>query len=94
MKSFILTSLAACALSTVLAAPAVLHPRDSCTSPVTLTGNAFADRALHTNSNYAFKVATAITMIANPDLATKAAKIGNVGAFIWMFVYIYSLLYT
>lgn len=90
MKSFILTSLAACAFSTVLAVPAILQPRDSCASPVTLTGIAFADRALYANLYYASKVADTVARIIDPALAAQAAYFGGVGTFRWMFIPVHS----
>ncbi|KAH6721233.1 glycoside hydrolase family 6 protein [Leptodontidium sp. MPI-SDFR-AT-0119] len=83
LKSFILTSLTACAtFSTVLAA--VIQQRDTCSSPVTLTGNAFATRQLFATPYYAAKVAAAVTRIADPALAARAEMIGRVGTFMWI----------
>jgi hypothetical protein len=86
MKSFILTGLTACAFSAVLAAPNPIQPRAACATAVKLSGNAFATRTLYANAYYASEVASAAKLITDSALAAKAAKVGAVGTFKWMYV--------
>lgn len=79
MKSFILTSLTACSILSTVSARA-------CPNPVVLPDNAFKNRQLYATPYYAAKVAASVKNIADPDLAKRAAMIGNVGTFMWMFV--------
>jgi cellulase/cellobiase CelA1 len=85
MKSFILTSLTACSIfSTVLG--------NACPNPVVLPDNAFKGRQLYATPYYAAKVAASVKNIADPDLARRAAMIGDVGTFMWMFVSFFCIL--
>ncbi|KAH0171368.1 glycoside hydrolase family 6 protein, partial [Aureobasidium melanogenum] len=77
MKSFILTGLTACSIfSTALA--------NACPNPVVLPDNAFKNRQLYATPYYAAKVAASVKNIADPDLARRAAMIGDVGTFMWI----------
>lgn len=70
-----------------MAAPAALQRRNNkCSAPVVLEDNAFATRQLFAQPIYAEQVREAVTRIADPDLARRAAFIGDVGTFMWMFV--------
>lgn len=70
---------------------AVIQPRSTCELPVVLSENAFATRELYATLHYAAKVAVAVTQIADPTLAARAAQIGDVGTFMWMFVPLFFL---
>jgi cellulose 1,4-beta-cellobiosidase len=83
----------ASAVSGVLAAPAPaaitaraeLEPRaTACATPVTLSGNPFASRKIYANPFYSSEVISAASAIADPALATAAAKVADVGTFMWM----------
>ncbi|GAB7357175.1 hypothetical protein MBLNU459_g8166t1 [Dothideomycetes sp. NU459] len=77
MKSFVFTSLTACSIfSTALA--------NACPNPVVLPDNAFKTRQLYATPYYAAKVAASVKNIADPDLARRAAMIGDVGTFMWI----------
>jgi hypothetical protein len=79
MKSSVLTSLTACSIfSTVLG--------NACPNPVVLPDNAFKGRQLYATPYYAAKVAASVKNIPDPDLARRAAMIGDVGTFMWMLV--------
>ena len=70
------------------------HPRaavanglpKACPDPVVLPDNAFKNRQLYATPYYAAKVAASVKNIADADLARRAAMIGDVGTFMWMFV--------
>ncbi|KAI4730118.1 hypothetical protein E4T49_01951 [Aureobasidium sp. EXF-10728] len=61
-------------------------PANACPNPVVLPDNAFKNRQLYATPYYAAKVAASVKNIADPDLARRAAMIGDVGTFMWMFV--------
>lgn len=84
MKFFSLISLTACSIFPTVFAKA-------CPNPVVLPDNAFKNRQLYATPYYAAKVAAAVKNIADPDLAKRAAMIGNVGTFMWMFVLFHSI---
>ncbi|THY23807.1 glycoside hydrolase [Aureobasidium pullulans] len=68
------------------------HPRaananglpKACPNPVVLPDNAFKNRQLYATPYYAAKVAASVKNIADPDLARRAAMIGDVGTFMWI----------
>ncbi|KAK6004282.1 hypothetical protein QM012_009132 [Aureobasidium pullulans] len=77
MKFAILTTLTACSIFSTASAKA-------CPNPVVLPDNAFKGRQLYATPYYAAKVAASVKNIADPDLARKAAMIGDVGTFMWI----------
>ncbi|KAI4848365.1 glycoside hydrolase [Aureobasidium sp. EXF-8845] len=77
MKSFIFTALTACSIFSTASAKA-------CPNPVILPDNAFKGRQLYATPYYAAKVAASVKNIADPDLARRAAMIGDVGTFMWI----------
>ncbi|KAG9603067.1 glycoside hydrolase family 6 protein, partial [Aureobasidium melanogenum] len=62
---------------------ATANPR-ACPNPVILPDNAFKTRQLYATPYYAAKVAASVKNIADPDLARRAAMIGDVGTFMWI----------
>ena len=55
-----------------------------CSSAVTLSGNPFSNRTLYPNNYYGAKVKAAVANISDSTLAAKAAKVANIGTFLWM----------
>ncbi|USP78604.1 glycoside hydrolase family 6 protein [Curvularia clavata] len=55
-----------------------------CSSAVTLSGNPFTTRTLYPNKFYSAEVKAAVAKISDSTLAAKAAKIANVGTFLWI----------
>jgi cellulose 1,4-beta-cellobiosidase len=94
MKGFFVTVLASAAV--VLAAPSPVEqgpitaraaaPAAACATAVTLSGNPFASRKVYANAFYSSEVMAASAVIAETDaaLATAAAKVAQVGTFMWM----------
>lgn len=89
----IFAAVLASAAAGVLAAPspvitprANLEARAACATPVTLSGNPFASRKIHANAFYSSEVVSAASAISDPALASAAAKVANVGTFMWMYV--------
>jgi cellulose 1,4-beta-cellobiosidase len=56
----------------------------ACTSPVTLSGNPFAGRSIYANKFYASEVNAAVALITDSTLKAKAAKVANIGTFLWL----------
>ncbi|KAF9264595.1 cellulase [Marasmius fiardii PR-910] len=75
-------------LSTAILVGAVaakpLEARAPCTSPVTLSGNPFQSRTLHANDHYGDYVRAAVDRISDSTLKTQAAKVADVGTFLWL----------
>ena len=67
---------------------AKIAPRAACTTAVKLAAgsNPFSGKKFYANEYYAGEVAAAVEQISDPDLAAKAAKVGQVGSFLWMCV--------
>ncbi|KAH7087387.1 cellobiohydrolase-like protein II precursor [Paraphoma chrysanthemicola] len=92
MKGFFAAVLASAA-SSVLAAPSPVEngpitaraAAAACATPVTLTGNPFSGRKIYANKFYSSEVISAASAISDPALATAAAKVANVGTFLWIF---------
>ena len=82
--SFTATTLAALSISTALAVPANIKARATCSSAVSLSGNAFADNTLWANPYYAAEANAAAENITNATLAAAAQKVASVGSFYWM----------
>ncbi|KAF9267764.1 glycoside hydrolase family 6 protein [Marasmius fiardii PR-910] len=61
-----------------------LEARAPCTSPVTLSGNPFQDRTLYANDHYGDSVRAAVDRISDTTLKTQAAKVADVGTFLWL----------
>ncbi|EMD92578.1 glycoside hydrolase family 6 protein [Bipolaris maydis ATCC 48331] len=82
----LLSATVASAISGALAFPSPVERRQSavCSSPVTLSGNPFANRTLAVNSFYASEVKAAVTKITDSSLAAKAAKVADIGSFFWI----------
>lgn len=85
----------ASAASSVLAAPspveqgpitarAVGAAAAACATPVTLSGNPFASRKIYANKFYSSEVISAASAISDPALASAAAKVADIGTFLWM----------
>lgn len=57
-----------------------------CTSPVTLDAktNVFATHTLHPNSFYRSEVNAAVGNLSDKSLAAAAAKVADVGTFLWL----------
>ncbi|KAL2115474.1 hypothetical protein VTJ04DRAFT_9729 [Mycothermus thermophilus] len=58
----------------------------ACPSPVRLDAstNVFRQYTLHANSFYRAEVEAAVRQISDPTLAAKAAKVADVGSFLWL----------
>lgn len=56
----------------------------ACATPVTLSGNPFASRSIYANKFYSSEVAAAAAAMTDTALASAAAKVANVGTFLWM----------
>jgi cellulose 1,4-beta-cellobiosidase len=58
----------------------------ACPSPVRLDANTnvFKQYTLHANSFYRAEVEAAVKQISDPTLAAKAAKVADVGSFLWL----------
>lgn len=76
--------------ATVLAAPP-LEPHQKrqssgCSSAVNLDAstNVFASYTLHPNSFYRDEVNAAVANMTDSTLATKAAKLADIGTFLWL----------
>jgi cellulose 1,4-beta-cellobiosidase len=73
----------------LLATSAFAAPRPqqgtACTSAVTLdpSVNPFSSRSLWANPYYAAEVKTAVAAISDSSLAAKAAKVADIGSFLW-----------
>ncbi|KAI0972363.1 1, 4-beta cellobiohydrolase [Xylaria arbuscula] len=82
--------IAAALLATgALAAPSEKVPRTSaaaCTSAVTLDAstNVFSKYTLHPNSFYRAEVTAALDNLSDASLKTSAAKVADVGSFLWL----------
>jgi cellulose 1,4-beta-cellobiosidase len=81
----------ASAASSVLAAPspvitarAEVGAAAACATPVTLSGNPFASRKIYANKFYSSEVISAASAMSDPALATAAAKVADIGTFLWM----------
>ncbi|KIY65197.1 glycoside hydrolase family 6 protein [Cylindrobasidium torrendii FP15055 ss-10] len=73
------------AITAVLAAPSV-NKRAACSSAVTIaqSENPFSGRTLHANAKYREEVETAVAAITDSSLKAKAAKVADVGSFLWL----------
>jgi cellulose 1,4-beta-cellobiosidase len=89
------TAILASAASGVLAAPSPAGPitaraagaaAAACATPVTLSGNPFASRKIYANKFYSSEVVSAASAMSDPALATAAAKVADIGTFLWMYV--------
>lgn len=86
------TAILASAASGVLAAPSpvitaraeVAAAAAACATPVTLSGNPFASRKIYANKFYSSEVISAASAMSDPALATAAAKVADIGTFMWM----------
>jgi cellulose 1,4-beta-cellobiosidase len=81
------TSTSILALATLATAmPSQRVEKRACTSAVKLSGNdnAFKSYTLHPNSFYKAEVAAAVKNLSDQSLATAAAKVGEVGSFLWL----------
>jgi cellulose 1,4-beta-cellobiosidase len=89
------TAVLASAASSVLAAPspveqgpitarAVGAAAAACATPVTLSGNPFASRKIYANKFYSSEVVSAASAMSDPALASAAAKVADIGTFLWM----------
>jgi cellulose 1,4-beta-cellobiosidase len=58
-------------------------PAAACATPVTLSGNPFT-RSIYANKEYKKEVDAAVAAISDSSLAASAAKVGDVGTFLWM----------
>jgi cellulose 1,4-beta-cellobiosidase len=70
-----------------LAAPHVSRASSAaCSSAVTLdaTTNVFSKYTLHANTFYRSEVEAAVKNLSDSSLATAAAKVANVGSFLWI----------
>lgn len=85
-QSLLALSVLACATGSLAAPSPVLSKRAACASPVTLSGNPFTDRKLYANKFYAEEVTKAAAAITDATLAAKAAKVAEIGTFIWAYV--------
>ncbi|KAF1939315.1 cellobiohydrolase-like protein II precursor, partial [Clathrospora elynae] len=56
----------------------------ACATPVTLSGNPFASRSIYANKFYSSEVVSAAAAITDTALASAAAKVANVGTFMWI----------
>ncbi|KAF2750305.1 glycoside hydrolase family 6 protein [Sporormia fimetaria CBS 119925] len=86
MKGFY-AAVAASAISGVFAAPSPVEVRQAasaCATPVTLTGNPFAQRSIFANPYYASEVRSAVAQMTDTALAAKAAKVADIGTFQWI----------
>ncbi|KAF2026070.1 cellobiohydrolase-like protein II precursor [Setomelanomma holmii] len=91
MKGLFAVVLAA-ATSSVLAAPSPVEQGPitaraaaaSCATPVTLTGNPFSGRKIYANKFYSSEVISAASAISDKALASAAAKVADVGTFLWI----------
>ncbi len=78
--------------ATAMAAPSVTHeeqPRQAssaCSSAVTLDAstNVWKKYTLHPNTFFRKEVEAAVKDISDSSLAASAAKVANVGSFLWM----------
>lgn len=77
--------------ATALAAPSPTTPQkprqaSGCASAVTLDAktNVWKKYTLHPNSFYRAEVEAAVAQISDPSLAAKAAKVADVGSFLWL----------
>jgi cellulose 1,4-beta-cellobiosidase len=78
--------------ATAVAAPSATtkqEPRNAqaaCASAVTLdpSQNPFKKYTLHPNKFYRDEVNAAVEQLSDPSLATAAAKVADVGSFLWM----------
>ncbi|KAI2625738.1 glycoside hydrolase family 6 protein [Hypoxylon sp. NC1633] len=85
------TSVAALAVGAV-AAPSKTTPRDAsqvaaaCTSAVSLDAksNVFSKYTLHPNTFYRSEVEKAVAQMSDASLAASAAKVADVGSFLWL----------
>lgn len=89
------TAVLASAASSVLAAPSPVEQGPitaraagaaaaACATPVTLSGNPFASRKIYANKFYSSEVVSAASAMSDPALASAAAKVADIGTFLWM----------
>jgi cellulose 1,4-beta-cellobiosidase len=94
MKGFFAAILASAAAG-VLAAPSPVEngpitaraagaAAAACATPVTLSGNPFASRKIYANKFYSSEVVSAASAMSDPALATAAAKVADIGTFMWI----------
>lgn len=83
MKFQSLLALSVLATSALAAPSKTLKKQAPCSSPVTLSGNPFSGRTLHANSRYRAEVEEAVGAISDSSLAAKAAKVADIGTFLW-----------
>lgn len=82
-----LTQTSALALAAgALAAPSTRQATGGCDADVTLDAstNVFQKYKLHANSFYRGEIEAAIETMTDSDLAAKAAKVADVGSFLWL----------
>jgi cellulose 1,4-beta-cellobiosidase len=80
------TSTSILALATLATAMPSERVNKRACSAVKLTGssNAFKSYTLHPNSFYKAEVEAAVANLSDQSLATAAAKVANVGSFLWL----------
>ncbi|KAK3207806.1 hypothetical protein GRF29_96g472967 [Pseudopithomyces chartarum] len=80
------TSASVLALATLAAALPSPVTKRACDAAVKLSGNdnVFKSYTLHPNSFYKAEVEAAIENLSDKSLATAAAKVANVGSFLWL----------
>ncbi|KAF2837635.1 glycoside hydrolase family 6 protein [Patellaria atrata CBS 101060] len=88
MKTFAYAAIFA-AISGALAAPAptksnVVRKRAACSSAVQLSGNVFKNKKLHANIYYRSEIEAAVQQMSDASLASAAAKVADVGSFLWI----------
>lgn len=82
------SSAAVLALATAAQALPSRVAKRACDSAVTLDAstNVFQSYTLHANSFYRGEVEAAIENLSDPSLADAAAKVADVGSFLWLYV--------
>ena len=82
------SSAAVLALATAAHALPSRVTKRACDSAVTLDAstNVFQSYTLHANSFYRGEVEAAIENLSDPSLADAAAKVADVGSFLWLYV--------
>lgn len=80
------TSTSILALATLATALPSNVDKRACDAAVKLSGsdNVFKTYTLHANSFYKAEVADAVKNLSDKSLATAAAKVGDVGSFLWL----------
>ena len=80
------TSTSILALATIAAALPSPVTKRACDAAVKLSGteNVFKTKTLHANSFYKAEVEAAVKQLTDQSLASAAAKVGDVGSFLWL----------